>query len=65
MKNVVVYALWGGFNKTDNYFYNLLKEEFDIEISDKPDYLFFSVSENSHQKFSGVKISYIVENVWP
>jgi len=32
---------WGGFNKTDNYFYNLLKEEFDIEISSQPDYLFF------------------------
>ena len=23
---------WGGFDKTNNYFYNLLKEEFDIEI---------------------------------
>ena len=24
---------WSGFDKTNNYFYNLLKDEFDIEIS--------------------------------
>ena len=34
---------WGGFNRTDNYFYNLLKEKFDVEISNSPDYLFFSL----------------------
>ena len=33
---------WGGYNKTDNYFYNLLKEDFDVEISSNPDFLFFS-----------------------
>ena len=56
---------WGGFDKTNNYFYNLLKEEFDVEISNNPDYLFFSIFGNQHQKFSGVKISYIGENVAP
>ena len=34
---------WGGFDKTDNYFYNLLKQNFNIEISDNPDFLFYSV----------------------
>ena len=56
---------WGGFDKTNNYFYNLLKEEFDVEISNNPDYLFFSIFGNAHQKFGGVKISYIGENVSP
>jgi hypothetical protein len=56
---------WGGFNPSDNYFYNLLKEEFDVEISNNPDYLFFSVFGNTHQHFRGTKISYIGENIAP
>lgn len=56
---------WGGFNPSDNYFYNLLKEEFEIEISNNPDYLFYSVFGNQHQNFRGVKISYIGENIAP
>ena len=56
---------WGGFNKTDNYFYNLLKEEFDIEISNNPDYLFFSVFGSQHQSYRCTKIFYTGENVEP
>jgi len=56
---------WGGFNPSDNYFYNLLKDEFDIEISNNPDYLFYSVFGNNHQHFKGTKISYIGENIAP
>ena len=43
---------WGGFDKTDNYFYNLLKEEFDVEISNNPDYLFFSLFGQNHQRYN-------------
>ena len=43
---------WGGFNRTDNYFYNLLKEKFDVEISNSPDYLFFSLFGNQHQELN-------------
>jgi len=56
---------WGGYNKTDNYFYNLLVEEFDVEISDKPDYLFFSVFGNQHQNYNCIKIFYTGENFAP
>jgi len=56
---------WGGFDKTNNYFYNLLKDEFDVEISNNPDYLFFSVFGNSHQNYNCVKIFYTGENVAP
>jgi hypothetical protein len=54
---------WGGFDKTNNYFYNLLKDEFDIEISNNPDYLFFSVFGNTHQQFKCTKIAYYAENI--
>ena len=54
---------WGGFDKTNNYFYNLLKDEFDIEISNNPDYLFFSVFGQSHQNYRCTKIAYYAENI--
>ena len=56
---------WGGFDRTNNYFYNLLIEEFDVEISNNPDYLFFSVFGNQHQNYKCKKIFYTGENVAP
>lgn len=56
---------WGGFNRTDNYFYNLLKEKFDVEISNSPDYLFFSLFGNQHQELNCKKIFYTGENISP
>jgi hypothetical protein len=56
---------WGGFDKTNNYFYNLLKDEFEIEISNRPDYLFFSVFGNNHQNYKCKKIFYTGENIAP
>lgn len=56
---------WGGFDRTDNYFYNLLKENFDVEISNNPDYLFFSLFGNQHQQINCKKIFYTGENVAP
>jgi hypothetical protein len=56
---------WPGFDKTNNYFYNLLKEEFDVEISNNPDYLFFSVFGNQHQSYKCTKIFYTGENIAP
>jgi len=56
---------WPGFDKTNNYFYNLLKDEFEIEISNRPDYLFFSVFGNNHQNYKCKKIFYTGENIAP
>jgi hypothetical protein len=56
---------WGGFDKTNNYFYNLLKEEFDVEISNNPDYLFFSLFGQNHQRYNCKKIFYTGENIAP
>jgi hypothetical protein len=56
---------WSGFDKTNNYFYNLLKEEFDVIITDNPDYLFFSVFGSKHLQYKCKKIFYTGENVAP
>jgi len=56
---------WHGFSETDNYFYNLLIQEFDVEISNSPDYLFFSIFGNNHQNYRCKKIFYTGENIAP
>ena len=56
---------WGGFNPYDNYFFNLLKDDFDIEISNNPDYLFYSLFGYNHKNFNCIKIFYTGENVAP
>lgn len=56
---------WGGFDKTNNYFYNLLKDDFDVIITDNPDYLFFSIFGNKHLNYKCKKIFYTGENIAP
>lgn len=56
---------WPGFDKTNNYFYNLLKDGFDVEISHNPDYLFFSIFGNQNLTYRCTKIFYTGENVPP
>lgn len=56
---------WQGFNKTDNYFYNLISEDYDIEISDNPDYLIYSLFGNNHRNYSCIKIFFSGENIGP
>lgn len=64
---------WGGFENNptgmtefDNVLYKMLSEFYDIEISNKPDYLFYSVFGNNHHRFKDcVKIFYTGENRRP
>jgi hypothetical protein len=60
---------WPNFDKTDNYFYWMLSQKYNVEISDQPELLFFSV-DYSHarerERFKGCKrIFYTGENVRP
>lgn len=57
---------WPGFNPWENYFVDLLKDNYNIEISNTPDYLFFSIFGNQHQYFTNCKkIFYTGENIPP
>lgn len=56
---------WGGFEKVNNYFYNLLSKDFDVEISINPDFLFFSVFGSSHLSYKCTKIFFSGENIGP
>jgi len=56
---------WPGFDKEDNYFTNLLREGFSVEISSNPDFLFYSVFGSSHTRYQSTKIFYTGENISP
>jgi alpha(1,3/1,4) fucosyltransferase len=55
-----------GYPKTNNFFYNLLKQHFDIEICDCPDFLIFGdLGQHLHRVHNCVKIYFCVENFPP
>jgi hypothetical protein len=54
---------WGGFDKKDNYFYNLLKEGYEVEISSDPEVLFFSLFGSQNAGYSCKKVFYTGENI--
>ena len=57
---------WHGFNKTDNWFWHLLRERFDVELSDRPDFLFYShPQDHQHRVQNCVKIWFAVESWLP
>lgn len=58
---------WKGLIKTDNYFYHLLSEKYNVQISDDPDILFFSSygSDANHCKYKCTKVFFASENVRP
>lgn len=56
---------WPGFNPLNNSFYFLLKNYFDVEISDTPDVLFFSCFNTNFLKFRCPRIFYTGENIRP
>lgn len=56
---------WGGYDPYDNYFTNILKENYNVVISDNPDYLFYSVFGNNNLNFKCTKIFFSGENIGP
>lgn len=69
MKEIKIWFtdFWGGMNPEDNYFYNILKDMYDVKIDPRdPDYLFFSVFGRNHQHYQNCKkIFYTGENIAP
>lgn len=47
------------------FFTKLLSQKYTVEISNSPDYLFYSVYGNKHHNFDGIRIFFTGENVVP
>ena len=56
---------WENFDKTDNFFFDLLSKHYLVEISDNPDYLFYSCYGNQFLKYNCIRIFYTSENQRP
>jgi hypothetical protein len=56
---------YAGFRKTENFFYNLLRERFDVRICDKPDFLIYSHEGDHHKLYRCKKIYFTVESFLP
>lgn len=62
---------WKGFREREvyhDYFFNLLRERYDVEFSDNPDVIFFSIFPDNlkdHRNYRCLKIFYNGENVSP
>jgi len=68
MRQIKIYFedFWPGFNRTDNFITDILKNYYKITIESKnPDYLFFSVFGFKHLKYKEcILIFYSEENIW-
>lgn len=56
---------WGDFNVKDNFITRTLSQRYNIELSDKPHYLFFGTFGYRHLNYSCIKIMFIGENIAP
>lgn len=56
---------WPDFVQTDNFFINLLRERWEVELSDTPDFVICSLFGNKHTQYNCVKILFLGENQRP
>lgn len=56
---------WPGFDPQDNLFVELLRKSYTVELSEQPDYVFFSVFKGEMPAGRYVRIFYTAENVRP
>ncbi len=56
---------WNGFDIYDNIFVDCIKKKYDIEFSDNPDYIIYSVFGNEYLNYNCVRIFYTGENIRP
>lgn len=56
---------WFGFDKYHNSIYDFLKKKYDVEISEQPDYLFYSCFGYKFLEYDCIKIFFTGENVRP
>ena len=56
---------WKGYDKTNNYFYNLLAKKYIILIDENPELLFYSCFGEAYLNYNCIRIFYTGENIRP
>lgn len=55
----------GKFDPDHNFIVDILREKYDVEITDAPDYLFFSVNSKDYLDYKCIRIYFTPENLVP
>lgn len=58
-------GFWRSFDPQDNFLLDLLKKRYQVELSEQPDYLFYSAATEDYLDYDCVRIFYTGENVCP
>lgn len=56
---------WPGFEPDSNFFTDLLRSRYDVQISDQPDVLIYSVFGTTHFRYRCRRVFYTGENIRP
>lgn len=56
---------WKNFDRENNFIIDILKKYFEIEFSDNPDYLFYSVFSDEYLNYDCIRIFFTGENFCP
>lgn len=58
-------GMGGRFNPENNFIINILRKNFEVQLSDNPDYLIYSVNSKDYLNYKCVRIFYTAENIVP
>ena len=58
-------GMGGNFDENNNFITNILRKKYNVVLSEKPDFVFFSQSSKDYHKYNCVRIFYTAENHVP
>lgn len=58
-------GMGGRFDPENNFIVNILRKKYDVQLSDNPDYLIYSVNSKDYLNYNCVRIFYTAENLVP
>ena len=58
-------GFWKNFNENDNFILDILKKNYEVVLSETPEYLFYSVFNDDYIKYDCVRIFVTGENICP
>lgn len=58
-------GFWNKFEEENNFIIKILRKHFEVEISDNPDYIFYSIFSDEHLEYDCIRIFYTAENIIP
>lgn len=58
-------GVWREFEVRKNFIHDILEKRYEVEISEEPEYIFYSVFSDDYLKYDGIRIFFTGENYCP